>query len=120
LLSTHTSSTGNKQVYQRCWRSGILNRPGSQRHLGAEENIATGYKSFFEDLGNEIRNLQANDVIGISPQQNDADVYNIGAEREHQVNSTNRAGNWDSSAELTGLILAPAVVTYNENWSQME
>ncbi len=85
-----------------------------------EENIATGYKSFFEDPANEIRNLQPNDVIGISPQQNDADIYDISAEREHQVNSTNRPENWNSSAELTGLILAPAVVAYHEHWSQMQ
>ena len=77
--------------------------------LGFDEgdpvNIADGFKAFFEDPVNVIHDLQLNDVIGFSPQQNDADVFSTAPEREHQVNTTNRAGNWDSSAELTGLIL---------------
>lgn len=70
--------------------------------------IADGFKAFFEDPVNIVKDLQEGLVIGISPQQNDSDVFEVPANREHQVNTTNRAGNWDSSAELTGLILAPA------------
>lgn len=76
-----------------------------------QANIDNGYKDFFADSLNVIHQLKANDVIGLSPQQNDADVYDIPPTREHQQNTTNRAGNWDSSAELTGLILLPAQAT---------
>jgi hypothetical protein len=81
--------------------------------------IAEGFKAFFEDSGNIIHDLNVNDVIGISPQQNDADVFSQSPEREHQVNTTNVAGNWNSSADLTGLILA-AQTTNVSDWELMK
>ncbi|RJP20196.1 MAG: hypothetical protein C4527_25600 [Candidatus Omnitrophota bacterium] len=70
-------------------------------------HIANGFKAFFEDPIQVVHDLEANQVIGISPQQNDADAFGTPPDRQHQVNTTNRAGNWNSSAELTGLILGP-------------
>lgn len=72
-----------------------------------QANIDNGYLDFFKDPLNVVHQLKANDVIGLSPQQNDSDEYDIPPTRNHQQNTTNRAGNWNSSAELTGLILLP-------------
>lgn len=84
--------------------------------VGLEE----GFKEFFEDPGNVLKVLAENDVIGISPQQNDTDTYTMPATREHQVNTTNVAGNWDSSADLTGLILGPTIPARIEDWAVMD
>ena len=84
--------------------------------VGLEE----GFKEFFNDIGNVIKVLKEGDVIGISPQQNDTDVYATPATRQHQVNTTNVAGNWDSSAQLTGLILGPTASTHIMDWSVMD
>lgn len=67
-------------------------------------NIANGWIDHFKDPGNVVKDLEANDVIGFSPQMNDADIWPDGG-REHQTNTTNVGGNWDSSESLTGLIL---------------
>lgn len=80
---------------------------------------ADGFKAFFEDPINLMRNLQVNDVIGISPQQNDSDIFAQAPEREHQVNTTNVAGNWNSSADLTGLILAAQAADVSD-WEVMK
>ncbi len=81
--------------------------------------LDSGFKAFFEDPGNLRKELNVNDVIGISPQQNDADVFAQSPEREHQVNTTNVAGNWNSSADLTGLILAAQASDVSE-WELMK
>ncbi len=79
--------------------------------------VAEGYKEFFEEGMNVVKDLALNDVIGISPQQNDADEF--GGGREHQVNTTNRDGNWDSSEFLTGLILVEGT-TGIQNWELVD
>lgn len=82
-------------------------------------NAVDGYKSFFEDPIHIQHDLEANDVIGISPQQNDTDLFAQSPTREHQVNTTNVAGNWNSSADLTGLILAAQSASVSD-WEVMQ
>ncbi len=102
----------------------VYNEQLSNSVVGVDVNDAVnqenGFLAFFEDDLHIIRDLELNDVIGISPQQNDADVLGASVEREHQVNTTNRSGNWDSSAELTGLILVESVVTAIDGWELMD
>lgn len=81
--------------------------------------IESGYKAFFEDPVHIIHDLEVNDVIGISPQQNDSDIFAQSPSREHQVNTTNVAGNWNSSADLTGLILAAQSASISD-WELMQ
>jgi len=88
----------------------LFNASATGIDMADQANIDNGYLDFFEDAVHVIHILRDHDVIGLSPQQNDADEFDIPPTREHQQNTTNRAGNWDSSAELTGLILLPAQV----------
>jgi hypothetical protein len=75
--------------------------------LADPANIANGWVDHLKDPGNVVKDLAVNDVIGFSPQMNDADIWPSGG-REHQTNTTNVAGNWNSSESLTGLILGAA------------
>lgn len=70
-------------------------------------NIANGWVDHLLDPGNVVKDLAEGDVIGFSPQMNDADIWPDGG-REHQTNTTGVAGNWNSSESLTGLILGAA------------
>ncbi|MFB3784839.1 MAG: hypothetical protein ACE15F_00575 [bacterium] len=67
--------------------------------------IATGWLSFWKDPVHIPLDLKEKIVVGFTAQQNDADVWDETAAREHQTNTTGVAGNWNSSESLTGLIL---------------
>lgn len=76
-------------------------------------NIAGSHRAYFEHEFNEVNDLEENEVIGFSPQINDADdvalIESPGSEVfENQVNTTG-FGNWNSSENLTGLILGPTL-----------
>ena len=49
----------------------------------------------------------AGTAVGFTAQQNDADVFGTSPTREHQTNTTGFSNNWNSSEQLTGLILGP-------------
>lgn len=70
-------------------------------------NIANGWKDFFTDSLQVPLDLETGTTIGFSPQMNDADVWPAGP-REHQTNTTNVAGNWNSSESLTALVMGAA------------
>ncbi len=78
--------------------------------------IETGWLAFWEDEFNTPLDLEEGHVIGCSPQQNDGDIFAQSPTREHQTNTTGYDGNWDSSENLTGLILGPAAVSVSD-WS---
>jgi hypothetical protein len=85
--------------------------------LANPANIASGWKSYWEDPTHDKLDLKQGIVIGCSPQQNDADIWGQTPAREHQTNTTGVAGNWNSSESLTGLILGPRVSTSVADWS---
>lgn len=69
--------------------------------------VESGWLEALEDDAHIVLDLEENEVIGFSPQMNDADVFDLTPAREHQTNTTGFAGNWNSSENLTGLILGP-------------
>lgn len=71
-------------------------------------NIANGWLDFWEDPVHEKLDMEENMVIGFTVQQNDADAWADAPAREHQTNTTGFDGNWNSSENLSGLILGPA------------
>ncbi|MGC9327639.1 MAG: sugar-binding protein [Candidatus Hinthialibacter sp.] len=75
--------------------------------LGDPNNIANGWLEFWEDPAHEKLDLEENMVIGFTVQQNDADLWSEAPTREHQTNTTGFAGNWNSSENLSGIILGP-------------
>ncbi len=79
--------------------------------------IENGFEAFFEDEFHDVNDLEEGEVIGCSVQQNDGDIFNSPVEREHQTNTTNVAGNWNSSESLTGLILGPTLSTSVVDWA---
>ncbi len=80
------------------------------------DNIQNGWQDFWEDEFHDVLDMEEDKVIGFSAQQNDADVYAQEPEREHQTNTTGFDQNWNSSENLTGLILGPAL-TNVADWS---
>ncbi len=79
-------------------------------------NIENGFLAVFEDEINEALDMEEGLVIGCVPQQNDGDIFAESPEREHQTNTSGYDGNWNSSENLTGLILGPAAVSVSD-WS---
>lgn len=79
---------------------------------------ATGFKGYFEEADQTVKDLEENGVIGFTVQQNDGDLYNYAGNptREHQTNTTGVAGNWNSSEQLSALIFGPALAGV-EDWS---
>jgi len=73
-------------------------------------NIKNGWIGVFKDAANELKKLKLNDVVGFNLQQNDGDVCEDGVTvaRNHQTCTAGYANTWNSSAQLTGLIIGPA------------
>lgn len=84
--------------------------------IGDPANIENGWQDLFKDEANIKLDLEPNKVIGFSPQQNDADVWDPAPSREHQTNTTGVSGNWNSSESLSGLILGAKEATILD-WS---
>ncbi len=72
---------------------------------------ANGFEEYLALPDHQRVDLEEDYVIGFTVQQNDSDVYNPDGEpsREHQTNTTGFDGNWNSSENLSGLILGPTM-----------
>jgi hypothetical protein len=77
-------------------------------------NLKNGYEAVFADTAQIVKDLKTNGVIGFTIQQNDADVFAESPTREHQNNTTGFSGNWNSSQNLSALILGSAITNVGD------
>ena len=79
-------------------------------------NIANGFNDYFADPDQIVKDLEVNQAIGFTIQQNDGDIFAESPTREHQNNTTGFSGNWNSSENLSALILGAPVSDIGD-WS---
>lgn len=78
-------------------------------------NIANGWVDLFKDAVQEKVDMKEGVIIGFCPQQNDADVWDAAPARNHQTNTVGFDATWNSSENLSGLILGAKATTVS-NW----
>ncbi len=83
--------------------------------IADQANIDNGYLDFWTDAAHEKVDMKEGTIIGCTVQQNDADIWAAAPAREHQTNTVGFDATWNSSENLSGLILG-AKATSVPNW----
>lgn len=78
-------------------------------------NIANGWVDLFKDAAQEKVDMKEGVIIGFTAQQNDVDIWDQAPARIHQTNTVGFSATWNSSENLSGLILGAKATTV-PNW----
>jgi len=77
-------------------------------------NIANGWIDFFKDPVQEKVDMKEGVTIGFTAQQNDVDIWDAAPTRIHQTNTVGFDNTWNSSENLSGLILGAKATTVSD------